>query len=177
MPIVIEEQQAVRAQYSTRPIGKIRQKQLPNWLYCGEIDLPVSTDGTKRTLELRFNEADIDEEVVDPLDALLLPLTTLLIDHITEPNGKRHGYEDVCYHACDGTFIKHGYRKFVYDGIKRIYVPVKYQFDGDPSKFNLEQDHLSELTSQTIMHHRLQKNPVVLSIQRRELWKLHSGSD
>lgn len=150
--------------------GKIRQRYISHWVYAGEIDLPVSSEGIKRTLELRLNGVEIDEDA-DLLDKLLLPITILLIDKRIEPNGQKHGYEDVYYYACDATFMKHGWRKFKFNSPRKIYEPATYVFDSNSIKLFEEQDHIIDLTAHTIIHPSLEENPTVHGLKTGTLWK------
>lgn len=161
------------AEISTfRERGKIRQTCLSNWVYSADIVLPVSSDGEKRTLELRLNAIPIDEDA-SLLDKLLLPITILLIDRRQEPNGQNHGYKDVYYYACDATFMRHGWRKFRFSGQRKIYEPEQYVFDGNPQKLFDEQDHIAYLTTHTKIHPSLEENPVIQRLKTATLWKDH----
>ncbi|MEM0465773.1 MAG: hypothetical protein QXW97_03680 [Candidatus Pacearchaeota archaeon] len=153
-------------------VNNIKEKCIQNWLYTAEINLPTSFDKVKRTLELRLNCVEIDEDT-DNLTRLLLPITVLLIDNREDSSGKKYGYEDVYYYSGDATFISHGWRKFRVEGQKIIYEPLKYIFDGNPKKLFDEQDYISELINNSTIPGSLLEYPVIIGLKTKTLLNYH----
>jgi hypothetical protein len=152
---------------------RCKQRYMHGWLYTGEIDVSPETgpNSVEKTLELRITQVDVDKEDIDILTRLSLPLTILLVEKVREPSGQTHGYEDVYYYATDGTFMRHGWKKFRYTNGRCDYEPNKYQYDGDPKKLFAFGDSIKELLTRVPLHHSLEENPTVQGLKTATLWK------